>query len=151
MNDSIRTRPMLAGIAMLALAASATSAQMAITRSTVDGGGSAVIGGAYVLTGSIGQPDARALDQGAIDLAGGFWSSSNACGPADLTRTGSAAGLPDGVVDLSDFSLYLSRWASSDASADITPTGSCLFELEDGAVDLSDFSCFLSTWSLGCP
>ncbi|MEM7754158.1 MAG: GC-type dockerin domain-anchored protein [Planctomycetota bacterium] len=151
MDTSIHTRRVLASIVALALAAHAASAQFDITRSTVDGGGSTVGGGTYTLTGTIGQPATLAIDEGVLDLAGGFWPSSNACGAADITTTGLATGLPDGIVDLSDFSFYLSLWASGDSRADITVTGNCVFELEDASVDLSDFSCYLASWALGCP
>lgn len=74
------------------------------------------------------------------------------CSPADVTTDGSANGVPDGLITLSDFSFYLSRWSAGDASADITLDGVC----DPGAgggdgVSLSDFSCFLSLWSDGCP
>jgi len=41
---------------------------------TVDGGGGTVSGGAYELSGTIGQPDAGVLSGGGYTLAGGFWS-----------------------------------------------------------------------------
>ena len=74
-----------------------------------------------------------------------------ACSPADVTSTGSAGGVPDGVVDLSDCSCYLTLWSSMDAAADLTTTGTCDVGNGDGLVDLSDFSCYLSAWSAGCP
>jgi len=74
-----------------------------------------------------------------------------ACSPADVTATGGSSGLPDGVVDLSDFSFYLSLWSGGDPRADVTPTGTCDVGLADAIVDLSDFSCYLSVWSEGCP
>ena len=75
-----------------------------------------------------------------------------ACSPADVTGVGVADGVPDGLVTLSDFSFYLSLWASGDAMADITPTGTCDPSTGGGdGVDLSDFSCYLSVWSAGCP
>ena len=73
-----------------------------------------------------------------------------ACSPADLTTTGNAEGEPDGTVDLSDFSYYLSIWSSSDTAADVTTTGTAS-GIPDGTVDLSDFSFYLSLWSAGCP
>ncbi len=75
-------------------------------------------------------------------------------GPAclgDLTTTGSASGVPDGVVDLSDFSMYLTLWSSGAARADVTATGSCDPGGAGDGVDLSDFSCYLTLWSAGCP
>ncbi len=40
---------------------------------TADGGGGRSQGGAYVLEGTIGQPDAGSLSGGAYVLVGGFW------------------------------------------------------------------------------
>ncbi|MBI5652527.1 MAG: hypothetical protein HZC40_19075 [Chloroflexi bacterium] len=40
---------------------------------TVDGGGGQSAGGAYVLTGTIGQPDAGSASGGNYVLGGGFW------------------------------------------------------------------------------
>ena len=74
-----------------------------------------------------------------------------ACSIADVTTTGQTSGIADGIVDLSDFSYYLSLWANSEPSADITASGICIAGIPDGGVDLSDFSCYLSEWSRGCP
>lgn len=71
---------------------------------------------------------------------------------ADLTTSGlCAAGSPDGVVDLSDFSCFLSEWASDSPMADVSVTGLCTPGNTDDVVDLSDFSCYLSLWATGCP
>ena len=40
---------------------------------TIDGGGGQSSGGAYVLTGTIGQPDAAWSSGGDYELLGGFW------------------------------------------------------------------------------
>lgn len=70
---------------------------------------------------------------------------------ADLTTDGTANGVPDGAVTLSDFSFYLALWSSSDPSADITADAACAFGSGGDGVTLSDFSCYLSEWSAGCP
>lgn len=49
-------------------------AQYAIDWFTVDGGGGLSSGGAYMLTGTIGQPDAAIASGGGYTLEGGFWS-----------------------------------------------------------------------------
>jgi len=76
---------------------------------------------------------------------------TEACSPADITTTGTSNGTPDGLLDLSDFSFYLSLWSQQDPAADVTVTGLCTFGTTDANVDLSDFSCYLSEWSAGCP
>ena len=47
-----------------------------ITRSTIDGGGGKSVGGDFVLTGTIGQPDAseQSAASGDYAVAGGFWT-----------------------------------------------------------------------------
>jgi len=47
-----------------------------LTWSTIDGGGSVSSGGAYLLGGTAGQPDAGAMSGGAYTLVGGFWGGS---------------------------------------------------------------------------
>ena len=51
-----------------------------ITRDTIDGGGGMSSGGDFVLTGTIGQPDAQPLAAagGAFQLVGGFWAGLGA-------------------------------------------------------------------------
>jgi len=49
-----------------------------ITRSTIDGGGGRATGGDFVLTGTIGQPDAQpgGAHGSGYSLAGGFWAQA---------------------------------------------------------------------------
>ncbi|MEO0482766.1 MAG: GC-type dockerin domain-anchored protein [Planctomycetota bacterium] len=76
---------------------------------------------------------------------------SEACALADISFTGTCnPGFGDGIVDLSDFSCYLSEWAAGNPVADITVTGTCTPGAGGDGVDLSDFSCYLSEWSGGC-
>lgn len=70
--------------AVLLFAASALHAQSGgpyrIRKSTIDGGGvTAIAGGEYTSSGTVGQPDATTIAGGAFVLYGGFWS------PAFLT------------------------------------------------------------------
>jgi hypothetical protein len=53
--------------------ASAASAQYSIDWFSVDGGGGISSGGEYVLSGTIGQPDAATLSGGEFTLSAGFW------------------------------------------------------------------------------
>ena len=61
----------LSGLLMLATMASAQS--YSIDWFTVDGGGGTSNGGAYTVSGTIGQPDAGVLSGGSYTLEGGFW------------------------------------------------------------------------------
>jgi len=55
---------------------------------TIDGGGTTnATGGAYVLGGTIGQPDAGTLSGGAFVLSGGFWSVALTVAPPTPTAT----------------------------------------------------------------
>ncbi|MEL7473994.1 MAG: GC-type dockerin domain-anchored protein [Planctomycetota bacterium] len=87
-----------------------------------------------------------------LDDSNAFVEFDHGCALADITTFGSCVpGASDGLVDLSDFSCYLSLWSLGGLMADITTTGSCVPGSGDGVVDLSDFSCYLAEWSLGCP
>src|SRR5688572_565991 len=67
-----RTNIFLAGLLLLPAIA---TAQYAIDWSTLDGGGGQSSGGAYTLTGTIGQPDAAVASGGSYTLQSGFWSA----------------------------------------------------------------------------
>jgi hypothetical protein len=70
----MRLGPVILGIAFAGVAA--TQAQpYSIDWYTIDSGGGTSTGGAYTLSGTIGQPDASpsALSGGAFTLQGGFW------------------------------------------------------------------------------
>jgi hypothetical protein len=56
---------------------SATAQDFAIDWHTLDGGGGTSTGGAYSLSGTIGQPDAGAMSGGGYALVGGFWGVPN--------------------------------------------------------------------------
>src|SRR5205823_1564748 len=53
-----------------------TSSDYSLAWNTVDNGGALTsAGGAYTLSGSVGQPDAGVVLGGAYSVAGGFWPS----------------------------------------------------------------------------
>jgi len=68
----------LLGIALAgaAVAGQPQGGDFVITKSTIDGGGGTSSGGNFVLTGTIGQPDAslQSSTGGDYALAGGFWA-----------------------------------------------------------------------------
>lgn len=66
----------------------------AITKSTIDGGGSSqASGGAYVMSGTVGQPDAGPIAGGAYAMTGGFWSpAQSATTPDPITPDPSGLG-----------------------------------------------------------
>ena len=81
------------GIATLALAA---LAEYSIDWSTIDGGGGTSTGGAYSVSGTIGQPDAGgSMTNGQYSVTGGFWAlpqAIQAAGAPMLTITPAGAG-----------------------------------------------------------
>jgi hypothetical protein len=65
---------LVAWIILLVVSAAATAhGEYEIVWSTIDGGGGQSSGGPYVLTGTIGQPDAGYSEGGSYELLGGFW------------------------------------------------------------------------------
>jgi hypothetical protein len=77
--------PRLVLFVMLGLLATATlhaeppaGGAYVITKSTIDNGGGVSSGGNFVVTGSIGQPDASLnhATGGGYTVAGGFWSGT---------------------------------------------------------------------------
>ncbi len=67
----------LPALSMAIPALAQTGGNIAITWSTLDGGGGTSSNGLYVLSGTIGQPDAGRLTGGNIVLQGGFWVPFN--------------------------------------------------------------------------
>ena len=61
-------------VALLTCMAEAASAQLSISRFTIDGGGTTrATGGTFGLGGTIGQPDAGRQSGSSFTLGGGFW------------------------------------------------------------------------------
>ena len=80
MNQTAERVAVIAAIAVLLAASAAVHGQSGggfeITKSTIDGGGGLSAGGDFVLTGTIGQPEAGAQTASGNEfaLAGGFWA-----------------------------------------------------------------------------
>jgi len=65
---------------------------------TLDGGGGTSSGGAFVLSGTIGQPDAGVLTAGSFELTGGYWGTQAAGVAGDCNG--------DGLIDLNDYACF---------------------------------------------
>lgn len=66
-------------LAMTSIVLAQSGGDYALSWWTVDNGGGASNGGAYTLSGAIGQPDAGALMSGGqFSAQGGFWSPDSA-------------------------------------------------------------------------
>jgi len=101
---------------------------------TFDGGGDMwTTGGDFVLSGTIGQPDASTLvmSGGNFELLGGFWVMY--C-PGDIDG--------DGQTGHSDLGILLSDWGCTG--------GGCVGDLDgDGNTGHSDLGILLSNWGCG--
>ncbi len=94
---------------------------------TIDGGGGQSSGGQFVLTGTIGQPDAGYLGGDNYELLGGFWVGGPLC-----------------IVDFEHFARFAIYWmqSGSDLPADL---------YEDSFVDYDDLLEFANVWLCICP
>jgi hypothetical protein len=101
--------------------------QYEISWYTIDGGGGTSSGGPYVVTGTIGQPDADWATGGVYELLGGFWPGGPLC-----------------VVEFDDFARLAQLWLN---------TGSGLAGDLDGDndVDFDDLSRLADFWLCYCP
>lgn len=123
--------------ALVSVCALAGPPLFTIDWSTIDGGGGTSVGDTFVLSGTIGQPDAGEMAGGDFTLVGGWWSSVAApvprppC-PADLDGDGSVGG--------SDLGILLVAWGTS-TTADLNG---------DGLVDGADLGLLLNAWG-DCP
>jgi hypothetical protein len=117
---------LLATVAILVIA-TGSRADYQIAWSTIDNGGGQSAGGQYVLTGTIGQPDAGYSEGGSYELLGGFWPGGPLC-----------------LVDFEQFSLFADYWleTGTELPADLDT---------DGDVDLNDLKLFVFDWLCYCP
>jgi len=93
--------------------------------STIDGGGGVSRGGQYVLTGTIGQPDADWSGAGDYELLGGFWPGGPSC-----------------FVEFDDFARFAELWLIGDVSGDLD---------NDEDIDFSDLQSLTDYWLIDCP
>jgi hypothetical protein len=133
-----QTETALTYLVPLSRAGEAVNGGFDISWHTIDGGGGTSAGGDFVLSGSIGQPDAGAvMIGGEFELAGGFWSAPREAGspcPADVNL--------DGKVNIDDLFQILGAWGlCDDCPEDIN---------DDGKVNIDDLFIILGDWG-PCP
>jgi len=111
----------------LMLAEFASAATYEISWYTIDGGGGRSSGGPYVLTGTIGQPDADWSEGGDYELLGGFWPGGPLC-----------------FVEFDDFARFAQYWlyTGSDIPADL---------YGDDVVNFKDLRKLAESWLCYCP
>ena len=120
-------------LAMISSAWGMTGGQYEVSWSTIDGGGGTSSNGPYVLTGTIGQPDAAYSAGGNYELLGGFWPGGPIC-----------------VVDFYRFARFAEWWLEEDCTELNKWCGGADLNHEDG-VDLVDLSWFVNEWLYYCP
>ena len=105
----------------------ASDTQYQLNWSTIDGGGGISTGGQYVLTGTIGQPDAAYSSGGNYELLGGFWPGGPLC-----------------IVEFGDFARFSQQWLykGSGLAGDLDG---------DSDVDFDDLKRFADNWLSCCP
>ncbi len=124
-HSSVRT---LAALSIIAMGA-AIADDYTLDWRTMDGGGATrSTGGAFALSGTIGQADAGVLAGGPFTLSGGFWFGQVRC---DCNY--------DAGVNLLDYVDY-QNCLSGPGGGLIDPACACFDLDEDDDVDLHDFS-----------
>jgi hypothetical protein len=124
---SLRLSAVMIVLLYVSLALGQSGGPYVLERSTIDGGGGRSAGGQYVLTGTIGQPDASYSSSEKYELFGGFWPGGPFC-----------------FVDFEDFARFADVWLQ-------TGTG-LLGDLDgDGDVDIKDLKQFADYWLACCP
>lgn len=134
-----RTATTLLSAAVACLSGSALADTYDMTWNTVDGGGAVnSAGGQYVVSGTIGQPDAGHMSGGVYSLTGGFWATTQTTPDCygDLNN--------DQKVDLADLAILLSHYGQTGVPADFGDLNG------DGNVDLSDLAAILSVYGTIC-
>jgi len=120
----------LVAILLVVAVAQTWAQEYQITRWTVDGGGTVnSTGGAFELSGTIGQPDAGVMlsSDGTFELTGGFWFEEP---PGDCNSTGG--------VNLLDYDDFVPCLSGPDAGVAL---GCECFDMDvSGTVDLLDFA-----------
>jgi hypothetical protein len=117
------------------LAACVIAQEFEIVRNTIDSGGvMRSTGGAFELSGTIGQPDAGAMSGGGFELNGGFWFEVP---PGDCVE--------DGVVDLIDHDVFTECLGGPGGS--LLSGCECFDSNHSGHVDLRDFATASNNYS----
>jgi hypothetical protein len=114
---------------LLSTALAQTSGQYELSWSTIDGAGGRSSGGPYVLTGTIGQPDAAYSSGGHFELLGGFWPGEPLC-----------------FVDFKHYTRFSDYWLQEGSGLPAD-----LFVDPDNEVNWLDLQVFVDYWLCYCP
>ena len=143
-------------VAVLCGGAAAYAQPYSINWYTIDGGGGTSTGGAYTLSGTIGQPDAGTMTGGVYTLAGGFWAGIGSSIPtgciadcasdsADVVRN------PNGSVGPEDLEAFVNGFISENvAIADVASDSADTAFNPNGSVGPEDLEAFVNSFITGC-
>ena len=118
---------LLSGLVTVIILPSAGFSDYQIVWSTIDGGGGTSTGGQYVLTGTIGQPDASYSSGGNYELLGGFLPGGPLC-----------------FVEFDDYAKFAESWLAVGVNLSADLDG-------NGIVNLNDLKLFVYEWLCECP
>ncbi len=136
-------RPWLIHSLALAGFAALAPGQISVPWSTIDCGGGTMSGGAYVVSVTIGQPDAGTMAGGAFVVTGGFWAGVTPPGGCDAIDFNGDGLFPD-TADIDDFlSVFSGGPCSTGTCGDIDFNNDGLFP------DTADIDALLSVFSGG--
>lgn len=96
---------------------------------TIDGGAGTSSGGQYIVTGTIGQPNAALSSSDDYELVAGFWPDAPLC-----------------IVDLEHFAAFAQYWL--EMGTGLPPD---LYKDENNIVDYYDLNVFIYEWLYYCP
>lgn len=128
------------GAAALLLAGIAQAQPYDLSWHTIDGGGGESAGGTYVLTGTVGQPDAAGAGGGFYTLASGFWAAF----VPDPCYANCDASTVAPVLNINDFQCFVNKFAAADQYAN------CDGSTVSPALNINDFQCFVNKYAAGC-
>ncbi|MHC4476855.1 MAG: dockerin type I repeat-containing protein [Planctomycetota bacterium] len=135
-SESILTTLCLVGLLTVVPAFGQAGGDYGLTWSTIDGGGGQSTGGQYVLTGTIGQPDAAYSAGGPYEVFGGFWAYKPMCWLAsECAGQPSGDATCDGSVNLADLFALKAHFGKC---APWTPPECCADFTQDGCINLAD-------------
>jgi hypothetical protein len=133
---------------LLALAGMKASAQFTIDSFTIAGGGGTSTGGAFALSGTIGQPDAGTMSGGTYSVVGGFWGASQTSPPIptkiQLWIVGDQVhlrfnGVPGRIYDIERASFVTGPWRNGQPFASLTMPSDGVVEFVDSTIPAFQF------------
>ncbi len=131
--------PSLAALLTATILASTAHAQFAIDWYTIDCGGGTSAGGAFSVSGTIGQPDVGSQAGGAFQVSGGFWQGTSIACYANCDGSSTPP-----ILNINDFQCFTNMYAAGN------PYANCDGSISPPTLNVNDFQCFLNKFAAGC-